>query len=116
MLMNRPYLLVALLAAMIALPAMAAGNPKQSAIDQRTGQLVTFDVINGYAYLDDIGLGRVEDIERDGLIVPSPLSLESLQVPAGRIRPKDGLYRSAIRWQQPIPYIVSSPTLGANAY
>jgi len=107
-------LLCAFLVCMTARATSAGNYPQQSAIDQRTGRLVTFDVISGYAYLDDIGLGKVEDIERDGLYLPVPLSPASLQAPAGLISPKDAFHRGALRWSMPIPYVISSPTLARD--
>jgi hypothetical protein len=85
-----------------------------SAVDKRSGRLITFTVIDGYAVWGDIGLGKVADIERDGLYLPQGLSDQSASSARNSVSPKDAFATGARLWSLPIPYDVSDSRLSSS--
>jgi len=86
----------------------------RSAVDKRSGRLITYTIIDGYAFWGDIGLGKVADIERDGLYLPQGLSDQSASSARNSVSPKDAFATGARRWSLPIPYEVSDSKLTAS--
>lgn len=77
----------------------------RTAVVRVSGELVHYTVRDGYAYWGDIGVGRVEDIERDGLTIPAPLGARPIRSQGSH--GKD-LLLAARRWSLPIPYVVTN--------
>ena len=69
--------------------------------ERKTGQLATLNVVNGYAALGDILIGREDVVLRDGFSWPQPLS-------ARPAHPQINQYfmQGARSWRLPIAYVI----------
>ena len=69
--------------------------------ERKTGQLATLNVVNGYAALGDILIGRMDDVIRDGFLWPQPLSAHSAGLQINQY-----LMQGARSWPLPIAYFI----------
>ena len=79
-----------------------------TAIDKVSGAVVHYRVIDGYAVVDNVIVGRAVDIETNGLSMPQPLSDSARAFGAApRSTQKDGYYNGAVQWPEGVvPYVV----------
>ncbi|MFC4160116.1 M12 family metallopeptidase [Chitinimonas lacunae] len=116
--MTRFKLQLAVAAAFAALSApLALADELASAKVQGSNETMTYRVVDGYALLGDIVLGRHEDIQREGI---RPLGVKSWtdEMTEGGNRFSDNHYRSARIWPNNVLYYTFDASLtqqGRNA-